>query len=609
VVAIDGHNRAVTARRPRRNTATNERLDRYRCPVLREGTVATTRIRIGLAAAVLAILAIAAPALAVDAPAAGPPFPEPETDRTVYDYADVFAADTEAQVTATIASIEGRTGAEIVVLSQVKPSVDTPEEAEADAIALMDQWGVGRRGFDDGLVILFDLDETLEHGQVQLYAGPGYAATFLSNSERQRVFEDTMLPLLEDADLDGALLAAMREVDAAATPEHAARLERARQLDAVLGLFIAPLGFLALTGAAVYRWFRYGRDPDYGDSPSILMPAPPPDLTAAGGSVLMDGKAGRRTLTTAMLDLASRGALSFREDEKGAAKVGIQLLDASQNQDPYVVRARRRPIGKGEEHLLTQLHTLGAGPYVEPDELSKLSSGVSTFNSHVETSLVERGWFRAAPSSEIARWTVIGIAEIVLGIVVALPIAQNIPSGGLAIIGGAIAAAGVVTVIFAQAMPARTKEGAILVAMLKAYRRTLQKTLAQARSMTEVVESRSLPWLETPDQAVVWGVALGLHDDVQRVLDRSVEDMQAGRTTSTGTWLPAWYGSTSSSGASGPGGLAPGLMSSGGIPNLGGMIAAVGTIGAATSTSSSGGSGGFSGGSSGGGGGGSGGGF
>ena len=61
--------------------------------------------------------------------------------------------------------------------------------------------------------------------------------------------------------------------------------------------------------------------------------------------------------------------------------------------------------------------------------------------------------------------------------------------------------------------------------------------------------------------------------------------------------------------ASGPGGLAPGLMSSGGIPNLGGMIAAVGTIGAATSTSSSGGSGGFSGGSSGGGGGGAGGGF
>ncbi len=93
---------------------------------------------------------------------------------------------TEADATATIAGIEARTGAEVVVYTQVKPESDTPEEAERDAIALMDQWGVGRAGFDDGLVILFDMDETGGcHGQVQLYAGPGYRATFLTNEERQ----------------------------------------------------------------------------------------------------------------------------------------------------------------------------------------------------------------------------------------------------------------------------------------------------------------------------------------------------------------------------------------------------------------------------------------
>ena len=32
-----------------------------------------------------------------------------------------------------------------------------PSEADSDARALMDQWGVGRKGFDDGLVILFDM--------------------------------------------------------------------------------------------------------------------------------------------------------------------------------------------------------------------------------------------------------------------------------------------------------------------------------------------------------------------------------------------------------------------------------------------------------------------
>ncbi len=63
----------------------------------------------------------------------------------------------------------------------------------------MDQWGVGRKGFDDGLVILFDLDPSLEHGQVILYGGPGYRAAYLDNSEKQRIFDEDMLPLLREA--------------------------------------------------------------------------------------------------------------------------------------------------------------------------------------------------------------------------------------------------------------------------------------------------------------------------------------------------------------------------------------------------------------------------
>ena len=56
------------------------------------------------------------------------------------------------------------------------------------------------------------------------------------------------------------------------------------------------------------------------------MPAPPPDLTAASGAMVMDGATSRRALTTAMLDLASRGQLSFRE-EKGL--LGLSTRSAS----------------------------------------------------------------------------------------------------------------------------------------------------------------------------------------------------------------------------------------------------------------------------------------
>jgi hypothetical protein len=160
--------------------------------------------------------------------------------------------------------------------------------------------------------------------------------------------------------------------------------------------------------------------------------------------------------------------------------------------------------------------------------------------------------------------------------------------------------------IIARVMPARTMAGAMVYAMLAAYRRTLQKTMEQARSMEQVVEEAHLDWLETPDQAIVWGVALGLHREVEDVLERSVEDARTAPATAGGVYTPAWYSSSSASAPGGARGLAPGLFSSGGAPSFGGMMAALGTIGSA-SGSGSGGSGGFGGGSSGGGGGGGGG--
>ncbi len=216
----------------------------------------------------------------------------------------------------------------------------------------MDQWGVGRKGFNDGLVIFFDMQPNLEHGQVQLYAGPGFEAAFLSNEERQSIFQNDMLPSLAAGDFDGALAAALEKVDAAATPEHADALQRSRQINAVVGLVGGSVVFLGLTGWALFSWRRYGKDPVYLDDPSVLMPAPPPDLTAASGAMIMDGATSRRALTTAMLDLASRGYIAFR-DQPGVLfaghKVGVDVAPAAGDADTEAQRRlnQRRPTGPG----------------------------------------------------------------------------------------------------------------------------------------------------------------------------------------------------------------------------------------------------------------------
>ncbi len=208
----------------------------------------------------------------------------------MYDQAGVFRDATRQQVEATIDGIEERTGAEVVVYSQLVPDGTTDADAERQAIALIDQWGVGRRGFDDGLAILFDLYESDPcHGRIQLYAGPGYRATFLSNSERQAIFDNDMLPLLRGCDLDGALLAAMAKVDAAATPEHASSLAFYRQLDAVLGLLVAPLLLVAA------RRVRAVRLVPPRPRPGLPRRSVDPHSRAAGGShARRRGRAARR---------------------------------------------------------------------------------------------------------------------------------------------------------------------------------------------------------------------------------------------------------------------------------------------------------------------------
>ena len=575
----------------------------------------------------LALLAVAAwllvvaigPVLAAGSAPAGPPFPSPETNRAVYDYAGIFSAGAIARTETTIDAIEARTGSEVVVYSQDSGGSPTTGDAETAARALMDQWGVGRAGINDGLVIFFDMQPNLEHGQVQLYAGPGFEAAYLSNAERQAIYENDMLPYLEAADFDGALAVALAKVDAAATPAHADALQSSRQINAVVGLVGAPIVFLGLAGWAFHHWRRYGKDPVYLDDPSILMPAPPPDLTAASGAMIMDGSTSRRALTTAMLDLASRGLISFRADEGGLLgghKVGIDTDPTKGDATIEAQRAlnARRPIGPAEQVALTRLQHLGAGEtagFITSADLPKFGTEVSQFDTALENHVVDRGWFAEKPSKVTSRWVGRGVLAVIGG-VIALVAGLNIPFSGLTLIGGAGIAGGVVVIVFATAMPAVTMPGAMIRAMLAAYKRTLQKTMAQARSMQQVVDEAGLSWLDTPDQAVVWGTALGLQSDIEGVLSRSLEDVQAGRTSGTVPYFPFWYQSSAGQpflGAAGAGGSGGSLFSDSGIPDIGGMMSALGTIGNSPASSGGSGGGGFGGGGSGGGGGGAGGGF
>src|SRR4029078_6961460 len=174
----------------------------------------------------------------------------------------------------------------------------------------------------------------------------------------------------------------------------------------------------------------------------------------------------------------------------------------------------------------------------------------------------------------------------------------NLPSNGLLLVGVAIVVGAGVMGVLARSLRAVSLRGPMMRAMLSGYRRPLKKTMDQARSMDQVVAEAGLSWLETPDQAVLWGTALGLHEEIEQVLSRSLEDEREGRVPAGSVWLPAWYGTGSGSGAgiasgdfAGAGAGSGGLFSSSSVPDLGGMMSALGSIGNSPSSSGGGGGG------------------
>jgi uncharacterized membrane protein YgcG len=569
-----------------------------------------------LAGLVLAL--IVAGAAAASAAAAGPPFPDPVPDQAVYDPAGAISAQTEQQLEARIDAIETRTKAEIVVYLQVDPGVSEEENLDK-ARALLDQWGVGRRGFDDGLVILLGLEPDLQHGRISLFGGSGFTAAYLDPNALSAVIQDDMVPRARSGDIDGALLAAINSIDPRMTADGGARIERGRQLNALVGLGVAPIVLLAALSFAFLAWRRQGRDPEFHDSPSVLMAGPPAGMTPPLATVVRHGEATGESLNVTLVELASQGRIAFSNLDR------VSEVRSDQEPDPLTDPAIAVPpepssaprLARPQEYVYDAIRGLaGSAGELRRERLWGLNAAVSGYRSILEEAAVGLGWFTARPSRLIGRWTAIGVGELLLGLVIGF-FGFSMPSSGLLLLGIALVLGGIGTVLFGRAMSQRTPLGAQVDGMLKAYARTLQKTMEQARSMDQVVDEPAVRILaDTPDKAVVWAVALGLRDELAAVLTRTLEDRRAGVSSAQSAFYPLWLGSTSTGSGFGDvamaGGMQPGTVAdaSGGlfsgspVPDFNGMFSALGSIGATPASSSSGSSGGgFGGGGSSGGGG------
>jgi uncharacterized protein len=105
----------------------------------------------------------------------------------VTDAAEILPADQEAALEEKLASFEARKGAQIAVLTVAST---TPEEIEQYSIRVVDAWKLGRKGVDDGALLII----AVEDRALRIEVGRGLEGV-LTDLASNRIIDETITPL------------------------------------------------------------------------------------------------------------------------------------------------------------------------------------------------------------------------------------------------------------------------------------------------------------------------------------------------------------------------------------------------------------------------------
>jgi uncharacterized membrane protein YgcG len=525
--------------------------------------------------------------------------PPSQEGKYVYDLANIWSPATESQAQSIAEGIRARTEAQLAIVSWPSDIYDvSTEDARIDALTIINTWGVGRAGVNDGLVVLFDMDSgSSRHGQIYLYAGKGYLERYLDPDEAAEIVNGAMLPLAKDGDIDGALLAGLAKIDHVTQPNGNPDRGAKNLLNALLVAIVLGLG-VAVFGLFLRTWWERGRDAEVPlIDDSVLLPVPPPGLTPALATVLRHDGVDKESFTSALVDLGHRGLVTFEQPDGDSKHVDL-VIPPEPLIDPNSLEARRRPLGEAEARLAASIAAKAEGSRLSWSQL-KAGEGAklyATFKKNLGEASKASGYFREDPNKLPTQWAGIAIglivALVVFGFFFVFDTDENSselfrPGKGFLMVPMLISAGlGVLTAVFSGRLVARTLDGARALGMALAYKNTLRYELKRAHTVDEAVEETKtrLPWITTPDLLTVWAVAFGLKDEIDDLIRETFETAKA---TGAHVWAPAWY------------------YGSGGVGSVGNLASSIGSI--STSATSS--SGGGYGGGGGGGGGGAGGGF
>jgi hypothetical protein len=288
------------------------------------------------------------------------------------------------------------------------------------------------------------------------------------------------------------------------------------QRDSLLG-FLAAL--VALVVFALDRR-RRRRDIGYGEDDSVMLPAPPAEMTPALAALVATPLNTTRAVTTALLDLAAHGRIAFYQDSTPLGPSGAIRVLSGDGTNGHAgtahVAAVDRPLGPGETHLLEGLRSAtGNGMGVGGADFAELRPLFERTGEQLERIARQQGWLQLQAQSVSRVWLGVGAALLVATVGAAVLLQP------VAVVALAVAGLRILPRARHMPLPLRTRSGQMTASMVDAYRRTVKMALAGEPGTVP-------PWLANAEEAALWGYDWGLEGDVQALVGRNVSGAMNG---------------------------------------------------------------------------------
>ncbi|WP_082565387.1 YgcG family protein [Duganella sp. Root1480D1] len=168
------------------------------------------RVVIGLA--ILALLAL----VVTGARAADGFVAVPAQAARVTDQAGMLNAQQRTALDATLADYERRTGSQVAIL--LLPST-APEAIEQYSLRVAEAWKLGRKGIDDGVLLVVAKDNPSSLRRLRIEAGRGVQGS-LTDAQSKRILQDVIAPRFRQGDFYGGLAAGVSAITALMDKEH-----------------------------------------------------------------------------------------------------------------------------------------------------------------------------------------------------------------------------------------------------------------------------------------------------------------------------------------------------------------------------------------------------